>query len=1037
MTLTYTADRCFGQDQLTLAGTFNGLAISDNIALTINPVELSINVDDTNLFSGQTANITAQIRNSTGQPVSGDIQLQANSDCVVLNKATLGGSLNGQGTQISFTYENNTCEGNDVVLISGKFNDQTISGDTTIKTSEGVDTQPADEVEVNVITSLQTMESNQTSNITVQAINGQGAPLTGDFALIVNSPCLTIDRSEITGSLSVNAASSLTFTYDPKGCYGNDPLSISGTFNSQPVQAITTVTVNPVSLALNVEDSELLLNETTSITAQIQDSKGQPVSGNISLQVNSDCIVLNKSSVSGALTAQNSNLAFDYTTATCIGSDNISVAGTFDEQPVAATASIQGSEATQGIPSQVTISSNTAVIGAQDEATLNIQILTANNSPASGTFNVELVSACLSAGLANIDGSTETNSGSFEVKYVPFGCSGNDDITARVRNEDETFEATLSLTVNAALPDGLSWIENQPGNSLNILGAGGVQNVKVTFALTASGVPVPQQEVAFSLLDESNSPIPSSIATLLTTSAITDNTGQITVTIKSGTRRGDVKVVATHVTSGTSAESKLIGVRGGFPNDFNISLSTQNPNAWNRTGNDPIQIVEITAFLDDKEGDIIPDGATVLFEQSESYGQFRSSEGSQSDGGSCVIENGTCSVTWVPDGNQPSDGRLTFIAYTKGHERFRDKNDNGLFDSGDDFPVLSSDDLSEPFYDKLKGNGTFAEFNNIKDTDENYKDTLTKNTAATSTGLPAFDGEFTEANGLWDGPLDMCPPENRSRCSGAEATLYASSTFILSDDTPRVCDANGNSPPAYNLNNWIVPIGSSINIPRDLTNDDSQLYLCDINSNVLPKGTVMSWNSTGSGDVVGFIDTTIQNNLLIQPIPSAVYAPTSSNSVSILSVEAVIPQPDSGSLEWAKPFRTPSAYAFYLCDATKNPIAYSPDNFTITPGSGVKEIPRHLATSDVYLCNNIDTALPSGTTFSWKEEGAGVFTGSTLGILSDNTYPTLLPTVNYNVPNAVDTNVDTSGKINLVVVAGNIQYTISLPFDISFIAPTP
>ena len=191
--------------------------------------------------------------------------------------------------------------------------------------------------------------------------------------------------------------------------------------------------------------------------------------------------------------------------------------------------------------------------------------------------------------------------------------------------------------------------------------------VKVKFKLTGDG-------------DETLNPM----------EVISDGFGFARTTVTSGTRAGTITVIASADANGDGipdlfAQSTAVAVVGGPPVSNRVSLATQKRNFPGRARLG--QSVEITALLNDRFGNAVPEGTAVTF-----------------------ITNGGAILGQIPTGpdgaatalltaEEPftSTGISTVMAYTRGEEAFLDNNGNGVFDAGID--TISGDNSLEPFID--------------------------------------------------------------------------------------------------------------------------------------------------------------------------------------------------------------------------------------------------------------------------------------------------------------------------------------------------
>ncbi len=197
------------------------------------------------------------------------------------------------------------------------------------------------------------------------------------------------------------------------------------------------------------------------------------------------------------------------------------------------------------------------------------------------------------------------------------------------------------------------------------------------------------------------------------------------------------------------------------------------------------QEVVVTVYTDDIN-DQIASGHTV---------KFRTEWGTFLDSDSCVLDNGTCSITWMTGDfdTRPPGCIVAFTAWTIGEETFGDVNANKLFD--DTEFVLG--DQTEPTLDIHA--------------DRHWDDALFQypNDDYTYEGVPKFidmniwngdesagggrDGELTPADGLYTGSL--CASDNSARCTTQtsrvifdESYLYIASSDDIEDFSDGVCD---------------------------------------------------------------------------------------------------------------------------------------------------------------------------------------------------------------------------------------------------------
>ncbi len=236
----------------------------------------------------------------------------------------------------------------------------------------------------------------------------------------------------------------------------------------------------------------------------------------------------------------------------------------------------------------------------------------------------------------------------------------------------------------------------------------------------------------------------------------TTNNGLVKVALKSGRIAGNIDVVAT-VNESISTAAKVTIV-GGEPEAKHLSLAAE---FYNVAGGITFGLLDqITAYVGDRFGNIVPDGTAVTF-MSEG-GTIGSSIGGgaftnttqlgqatallQTAGPTVPLLGGIptfrhdgyqCSGDYSQMGSSPNiplcgnPGLVTILAFTTGAESFTDVNGNGQYDISEPY-----EDLSEPYID--------SNDNNQFDVGEFYVDVN-------------GDHQFSEGNYQFDGPGGLLP----------------------------------------------------------------------------------------------------------------------------------------------------------------------------------------------------------------------------------------------------------------------------------------
>ncbi|HFD32890.1 MAG TPA: hypothetical protein ENJ28_09330 [Gammaproteobacteria bacterium] len=192
-------------------------------------------------------------------------------------------------------------------------------------------------------------------------------------------------------------------------------------------------------------------------------------------------------------------------------------------------------------------------------------------------------------------------------------------------------------------------------------------------------------------------------------------------------------------------------------NNFTLTLTPSSPKYVDLTTGDFTAVTsEVSVQIGDNNNQLITGSRTI---------QFRTEWGLIDP--SCVTEEGTCSVTWrsgSPD-DMPSNAQNTILAYsTIGQESFKDFDDNGLFNDGDEFT-----DVEEPFInlnENLDGSGI-----PIFDTGELVIDTIN------GVDITGANNQHDAADGLYNGP--NCSHSSLCSTTTVTSTVWASAALVL------------------------------------------------------------------------------------------------------------------------------------------------------------------------------------------------------------------------------------------------------------------
>lgn len=173
--------------------------------------------------------------------------------------------------------------------------------------------------------------------------------------------------------------------------------------------------------------------------------------------------------------------------------------------------------------------------------------------------------------------------------------------------------------------------------------------------------------------------------------AVTDANGMVSTVLTSGRRTSSVRVRA-ELVEDTSIFTQSTGVNvvGAPPAADRFSMAA---NFVNVAGAVTLGLEDtITAFLNDRFGNAVPEGTVVSF----------LSNASSVVNPTVSDEDGRASATLITEGGRfPPDGIVRVMGFTRGEEPFVDANGDGIYNPGEVFQ-----DLPEPFIDS-DGNGVY------------------------------------------------------------------------------------------------------------------------------------------------------------------------------------------------------------------------------------------------------------------------------------------------------------------------------------------
>ena len=357
---------------------------------------------------------------------------------------------------------------------------------------------------------------------------------------------------------------------------------------------------------------------------------------------------------------------------------------------------------------------------------------TLSSKEATVTFS----SACINSGKATITGPIKTDTGIATAEYTVKGCEGEDVVTAKTSIEGFDFSATSTIKIVPAAIGSMAFVSSTP-SSIGIRGVGLNETSTIKFIIKdKQGKPVRNRKVNFSLNTNVGG------ITLDPLSALSGDDGSVETTVQAGSVSTTVRVMAEveeEKAIKTQSSGLVISTGIADQNSFSLSAEVLNPEALNKDG----VAVKITAMVADHFNNPVPDGSAVYF----------TAEGGVIDS-ECLTKNGACTVEWRSSNPRPSNGRVTILATTLGEESFVDSTGDGfLNDSPDNYT-----DMAEAFLDKNE-NGIFdAGEDEVRDFNQN--------------------GQWDDKDGEYNGLLCKIDENTENVCS-SEKNIYVRDDIVL------------------------------------------------------------------------------------------------------------------------------------------------------------------------------------------------------------------------------------------------------------------
>lgn len=653
----------------------------------------------------------ATVRDAAGAVQGGILVAFASSSTDLAFKTTTAVTDNATGVaSVSLTTASVTAGGAASITASATVKGTAIDNSGAPRLLTVVKSSPAITLSIKDASGNATASATTSSNVSVSAtvIDAAGTlqknvPVTfsTDSSYLVFIPSSGTGSTGSSGTASIAMTAAAATTGGATQVTAQARLPDGTTVTATPVTILVTgapanVTPTP-SLRLSLlntsgaEATSLTVGASLTVRILLKDGSNNPMPNTV-VSLSSGDTGLAVVSQSSVLTG-NDGVALarlDAASASAVGANYLNATATVSGKPVTASAPFSVGAATVSLSLAVSQSSISAYGTTSVSATVSV-----NGLAPPAPMTVQFTSSCASSGKASLPAGVQTVNGVATATYTDKGCGATDTIVASVNSA----QSSASLVVARPQAANIQFVGVTPATGLLVLkgtgGAGYYETATVKFKVvdTASNG-IANQSVIFGLTTRQNGILLDNTASGSLTKQ-TDSSGEVSVTVQSGTAPTAVWVTATLGNLVTQSNKLVISTGRPAQKFFSLSVDPANIEGGDYDG----AKAKLTVRASDRLGNLVPDGTTINF--ITEGGQIVSSDGSSS---TCSIVSGACSVNLVsaayrPVGDSEPSGqvtknRVTVVAYTLGEENFVDANGNNLYESGEAY-----DDLGDVYID--------------------------------------------------------------------------------------------------------------------------------------------------------------------------------------------------------------------------------------------------------------------------------------------------------------------------------------------------
>lgn len=414
------------------------------------------------------------------------------------------------------------------------------------------------------------------------------------------------------------------------------------------------------------------ISATGGYTAQagLVDATGRPIVGRkVTFSVSAGAVLVPDSALTDASGIAWVEIAPSSVSA--VGAVTVSASASLEDGEVVGSRDLAITPASLSLGA-ISLPAGVDLLPAGANTTLSVSVFVNDLAAIAVPVNVNFSASCGRLNGKNQPMTVTTNgNGVAVVDYAPLAadssfCTGTVALSATTAGVKQAVTRTLSIVDPVA--DAIAFLSATP-EQIYVAGSGLPEQSVLRFRVLSRGVPMRNTSVTFQVTPGNPG------LTLGAAQGMTDQQGEVAVTVNSGLQPGPVKVrAALAANPSVFTETQNLTVASGPPSQQSMSLAVEtfNIEGWAIDGS----ASRLTVYLADRLGNAVTDGTTVNF--ITEAGQV---------GHSCktltVNKISSCSVDYISSGDRPVGGRASVLAFTDGEKAYEDLNQSRRYDAGD------------------------------------------------------------------------------------------------------------------------------------------------------------------------------------------------------------------------------------------------------------------------------------------------------------------------------------------------------------------